>query len=83
MADADCSWSSDVAHTIASTSNTITVDVPCSQGVFTVHIGADSQGLFHTHMALSRVRDDGRPGEYLHGFYRHPDGQVIGPIFRD
>ena len=81
MDDTEWSWTSNVAQTIATTSNTIKVDVPCGTGVLTVRIGTDREDCFHTHMTLSRARDDGRPGEYLHGFYRHPDGRLFGPNF--
>jgi hypothetical protein len=53
MDDTEWSWTSNVAQTIATTLDTIKVDVPCGQGVLTVRIGRDSKDCFHTHMTLS------------------------------
>jgi hypothetical protein len=69
---------------IASTSKTITLHIPTAQEVLTIHHELDDQHRFHTHVYVSA--QSGNPDVlpfFRYGFYRHPDGGVIGPIFRD
>lgn len=69
---------------IESTDRTITLRVPCTYGVLEVHhelaqaCVAETLGRAHTNLALLNDK-----GGYVHGFYRHPDGEVVGPIYRD
>lgn len=71
-------------HGITSTSNTITLHIPMAQEVLTIHHELDNQHRFHTHVAIQTqsTNPDVLP-HFKYGFYRHPDGEVIGPIFRD
>jgi hypothetical protein len=76
-------WTSKCAHAITSTNEKIIVHVPCTQGILTICHELDQQKRFHTNIALYVMKDDGQPGAFIHSFYRHPNGEVIGPIFRD
>ena len=75
-------WTSNLVKSITSTLNTITLHIPCAHGLLTIHHELDKQNLIHTHLAMENVNDCGLH-TYSHGYYRHPDGRVIGPIFRD
>jgi hypothetical protein len=80
----DQEWTTKFANAITSTHNTITMHIPCAHGMLTIHHELDQQQRFHTHIAMQNIKDNGEPGAYIHiGFYRPPDGNVIGPIFRD
>lgn len=77
-------WVRSCAQSLTSTSNSITVKIPSENGILTIHHDLDEQQRFHTHIALHKNSDvEGNPIGFVCGFYRHPDGEVIGPIFRD
>lgn len=79
----DKGLTSNIVNTISSTSTTITLHIPFdAHRLLTIHHEMDEQNLIHTHFAMQNIKEDGHKS-FDHGFYRHPDGSVIGPIFRD
>jgi len=75
-------WITANVNTVTTSPNAITTHVRRSPTErVTIQHELDSQHRFHTHIAVERIA--GAEVEFLYGFYRHPDGSVIGPIFRD
>ena len=78
----DQDWASKFVQDITSTSNAITLRLPFAHEVLIIHLELDNQHRFHTHIAIQTLVNE-EPRAFLYGFNRYPDGEVIGPFYRD
>ena len=77
-------WAANCINSITTTSNAITMQVTCDHGgILTIHHEFDAQHQIHTHFAMQHLKENGSLSFYDFGFYRHPDGTVVGPVYRD